>query len=76
MSIHNELSSDIAVALLTGRERNAAELNRLKEVILTVHETLRELTLNSRHGLAGKRKDRSNEKLAAGEQTDGRLAGS
>ncbi|MGZ8842987.1 MAG: hypothetical protein ACXW18_04945, partial [Pyrinomonadaceae bacterium] len=68
MSIQVELSSDIAVALLTGRERSAAELNNLKEVIFTVHDTLRKLTLNSRHSSAGKR-DRNEKKLAAGERS-------
>ncbi len=48
MSIPNELSSDIAFALLTGKETNPAELSKLKEVLLTVHKTLRELTINSR----------------------------
>lgn len=66
MSIHAELSSEIAVALLTRKERNAAELNNLKEVILTVHDTLKELTLNSRHRSATKRRDRNEKKLAAG----------
>jgi hypothetical protein len=71
MSIHVELSSDIAVALLTGKERNAAELNNLKKVIFTVHDTLRELTLNSRQRSAGRRRDRNEEKLAADGQSNG-----
>lgn len=71
MSIQNELSSDIAVALLTGRERSAAELNNLKEVIFTVHDTLRKLTLNSGHRSAGKRRDRIEKKRAAGERSNG-----
>lgn len=43
MPFHNELSSDIAIALLTNCERSEAELNTLKETVLTVHETLRQL---------------------------------
>lgn len=48
MAIHNELSSEIAVALLT-EERTAEERNQLKEVILAVHDTLQELTADSQH---------------------------
>ena len=65
MSIQNELSSDIAFALLAGKETNPAELSKLKEVLLTVHKTLRELTINSRARSAVKRKERNEKKLAA-----------
>lgn len=44
MSIQHELSSDIAVALLTGEKREPKELNDLKEVVLRIHAALQELT--------------------------------
>ena len=47
MSLNNELSGDIAVALLTGKSRDAKELNQLKKIILTVHDTLQELNLKA-----------------------------
>lgn len=71
MSIHNELSSDIAFALLAGKETNPAELSKLKEVLLTVHKTLRELTVNSRSRAMGKRKERNEKKLVAVDQSIG-----
>ena len=46
MAYHNELSSEIAVALLT-EDRTAEERAQLKEVILVVHDTLQELTAES-----------------------------
>ena len=42
MSIHNELSSDIAVALLTGKDRDPQKLDDLKRVVLKVHSVLQE----------------------------------
>jgi hypothetical protein len=42
MSIHNELSSDIAVALLTGKDRDPQKLDDLKKVVLKVHSILQE----------------------------------
>ena len=48
MSIQHELSSDIAVALLTGEKREPEELNALKEVVLRIHAVLQELRIESR----------------------------
>ncbi len=48
MAIDHELSSEIAVALLTGKERSPAELNHLKETVFRVHRTLQRLTAESR----------------------------
>ena len=44
MSIPNELSSDIAVALLACAGDDPERLAELKEVILTIHATLKERT--------------------------------
>ena len=68
MSIHNELSSDIAVALLTGKSRDAKELNQLKKMILTVHDTLQELNLKARARRRDKTK-RNGEKAVTAEAT-------
>jgi hypothetical protein len=48
MSIHNEVSSEIAVALLAGREKDPEQLNRLKEVVFKIHEALQEMRSDSR----------------------------
>lgn len=43
MAISNELSSEIAVALLANQERSPEELNNLKTILLEVHSTLQSL---------------------------------
>lgn len=43
MPFHNELSNEIAIALMTTGDQSTADLKRLKDVVLTVHETLRQL---------------------------------
>ena len=48
MAIEHELSSEIAAALLTGKERAPSELNHLKETVFRVHSTLQQLTAESR----------------------------
>lgn len=40
MSIQNELSSDIAVALLTQKNTDPKRLNDLKETVLKIHSIL------------------------------------
>lgn len=40
MSIQNELSSDIAVALLTEKHTDPGKLNELKETVLRIHSIL------------------------------------
>ena len=42
MSIQNELSSDIAVALLTGKDRDPQKLSDLKQIVLKIHSILQE----------------------------------
>jgi hypothetical protein len=48
MSIQNELSSDIAVALLTGKDRDPQKLNDLKQVVLKIHSILQEASRDLR----------------------------
>lgn len=48
MAIELELSSEIATALLTGKERDFDELNDLKETVIKVHSTLQQLAARSR----------------------------
>ena len=43
MAIANELSSEIASALITNKERSPEELNELKKILLEVHSTLQSL---------------------------------
>jgi hypothetical protein len=43
MSIQNELSSEIAVALITREGQNPERLREMKELILRVHSTLRRI---------------------------------
>ena len=43
MAISNELSSEIAVALLANQERSPEELNNLKVILLEVHSILQSL---------------------------------
>lgn len=49
MAIANELSSDIAVALMKAKEKHPGQMDDLKEVLLKVHSTLQQLTAQSRH---------------------------
>ena len=44
MAISHELSSEIATALLTARERSPRELDDLKEMLLQIHSTLEALS--------------------------------
>ena len=48
MAISNELSSDIANAILAAKERSRADLKDLKEVVLIVHSTLQQMTRDAR----------------------------
>jgi predicted house-cleaning noncanonical NTP pyrophosphatase (MazG superfamily) len=47
MAISNELSSEIAAAILT-EKKNPQELNQLKEVILRVHSALQQMSEEAR----------------------------
>jgi len=44
MAIDHELSSEIAAALLTRKERTPGELKDLKETVIKVHLALQKLT--------------------------------
>lgn len=48
MTIANELSSEIASALVAAKDKQPDELNDLKEILLEVHATLQKLTEESR----------------------------
>ena len=47
MAISNELSSDVAVAILT-EEKSPQELKKLKDIILQVHSALQEMSEETR----------------------------
>jgi len=47
MAISNELSSDVAVAILA-KEKSPQELKKLKEIILEVHSALQEMSEETR----------------------------
>lgn len=47
MAISNELSSEIAAAILA-EKKSPQELDRLKDVVLKVHSTLQELSEDAR----------------------------
>jgi len=47
MAISNELSSDVAVALLANK-KSPQELRRLKDIILEVHSALQKMSEESR----------------------------
>ena len=44
MAISHELSSEIAAALFSAKERSPGELNDLKEILFKIHSTLQQLT--------------------------------
>jgi len=47
MAISNELSSDVAVALLA-KDKSPQELKQLKDIILQVHSALQEMSAETR----------------------------
>jgi len=48
MTVANELSSDIASAILAANERSPRRLKELKEIVLKVHSTLQEMAEKER----------------------------
>jgi hypothetical protein len=48
MAISHELSSEIAAALFTAKDRSPRELEELKNTLLAVHSTLQQLTDRAR----------------------------
>jgi hypothetical protein len=57
MAIANELSSEIAVALLSTKKSSPRELNDLKEMVFKIHSTLQKMGAETRR--AGARKSRT-----------------
>jgi len=53
MAISHELSSEIAAALFTDKERSPGEMNDLKEMVLQVHTALEQLTSSRDDKAAG-----------------------
>jgi hypothetical protein len=52
MTISNELSSEIAVALVAAKDKDSGQLEDLKKILLEVHSTLQKLTEQSRKARA------------------------
>lgn len=48
MTISNELSSDIAAALIAASDKEPDHLNELKEILTEVHSTLQQMTEEAR----------------------------
>ena len=48
MAISNELSSDIAAALIAANTKEPAQLHQLKQILIEVHSTLQQMTEQSR----------------------------
>ena len=48
MAISHDLSSEIATALLTVKDKSPRERERLKEILLIIHSTLQRLTEQER----------------------------
>jgi len=48
MSIANELSSDVAIAILAARGKSSDDLRQLKEIVMKVHTTLQEMVAEER----------------------------
>lgn len=48
MAIAHELSTEIAAALFSAKERSPRELNDLKDMVFKIHSTLEQLTKDAR----------------------------
>lgn len=48
MTIKNELSSEIASAILAAKANSPGRLNELKEIVLKVHATLQQMSEQTR----------------------------
>jgi hypothetical protein len=59
MTISNELSSEIAAALLTINDRSPDELSNLKDIVIHVHSTLQQMDLETREDLSDMGTDRA-----------------
>jgi hypothetical protein len=49
MTIANELSSDIAAALVAAKDKHPDQLRDLKQILLEVHRTLQQLKQKTRN---------------------------
>jgi len=49
MAISNELSSEIAAALLAAQGKSSRELSDLKEIVVKVHSVLQQLTIEAKN---------------------------
>jgi hypothetical protein len=65
MAISNELSSEIAAAILV-EKKSPKELNQLKDVILRVHSTLQKMSEEQRAARAQDKGKRDPSKTKAG----------
>lgn len=63
MAISNELSSEIAAAILV-EKKSPKELNQLKDVILRVHSTLQKMSEDERTARAEDRNKRGSSEKA------------
>lgn len=61
MAISNELSSDVAVALLA-QEKSPQELKKLKDIILEVHSALQKMSEETRAYRVNKEKPQEGSK--------------
>jgi hypothetical protein len=48
MAVSHELSSDVAIAILTTLSQSNRDPDELMEIVLAVHSTLQELAVNER----------------------------
>ncbi len=77
MSIANELSSDVAAALLSRREEErGVDSSRLVNVIVEVHSTLRHLTAEARKGARRAQEEKKRKAQAGHPQQKGGSAAS
>jgi hypothetical protein len=63
MAISSELSSEIAVALLSAKNKSPRELDDLKEIVLRIHSTLQQMTNRSRVNLKESERDSDKTRL-------------
>jgi len=64
MAISHELSSEIATALFSGKQRSPRELRDLKDVIFKIHSTLEQLAREA-HAAHAARMDRPTQRSTA-----------
>ena len=50
MSLSNEISGEVATAILVGKDKSPQELTRLKEIVFSVQATLQQLERIDRTG--------------------------